>query len=387
MITVDDAWQRIATAMPRARTERRAVTECGGAILAEAVRAERDQPPFDRVMMDGIAVAGDDGHRRRWAIQGTQAAGAATLALGGASHCIEVMTGAALPAGADTVIPVERLRVSAGHAELREDASYTCGQFVHARGSDYREGAALLAPGTQIGAPEMAVLASSGHGAVRVASAPGIALYAVGDELVDPGSPVGPSQIRRSNDLAIATLLAQRGYRPALSPVLPDDPDALHRALDAGLASHDVLVLTGGVSMGKFDYIPAVLDQLGVRIVFHKVAQKPGRPMWFGRRGQTVVFALPGNPVSALVCARRYVVPALEHAAGFVEREETVAVTSMPTPPTGLTAFVPVVVGTAPAQPRPPNTSGDFHALAGTTGFVEVPPGSSAKEPLRLWRW
>ena len=370
-----------------------------GAVLRQTVRAERDQPPFDRVTMDGIAIAHAawaEG-RRTFRIQATQAAGAPAYRLDGADCCIEVMTGTALPAGADCIIPVEQIRAEEGSAHVLETASPARDQFIHARGSDYASGANLLAPGTRVRAPEMAVLASAGAPSVRVARMPRVAILAIGDELVDAGQPIEPHQIRRSNDYAMLASLRIHGYTAAVSEHLPDDPAVLGRRIGAHLATADVLILSGGVSMGRYDYIPGVMRELGVEVVFHKVAQRPGKPMWFGTRGDDrVVFALPGNHVSTLVCFTRYVLPAISAALG--ERAEPALRVALAEPvdfAPPLTYFLPVCLaqdahGNLRAEPRATNTSGDFAALAGTDGFVELPAETKRFErgyPASLFRW
>jgi molybdopterin molybdotransferase len=375
------------------------VAQCAGAVLRENVYAERDQPPFDRVTMDGIALASSAAvaGRRRFRVQATQAAGEPPLMLDSSEHCIEIMTGAVLPSGCDCVVPVERVKTVNGIAELESLALASQWKNVHRRASDQRQGALLLATGTVLHAPEIAVAASAGMARLRVSGQPSIIVISTGSELVEPGEPIAPHQIRRSNAYAVAAALRERGFQRVAEDHIDDDAAALHERLGRHLRTHEVLVLSGGVSMGKFDLVPRALEALGVHCVLHGVAQRPGRPMWFGTTPEgRAVFALPGNPVSTLVCLSRYVLPALFAAMGVrTESFERIALASTFewTPP--LTGFMPVRVshddwGRPWAAPCPTNGSGDFTALALTDGFVELPPGpaSLAKGFLtRLYRW
>ena len=375
------------------------LAQCAGAVLRENVYAERDQPPFDRVAMDGIAIDSNAvlHGSRKLRIQATQAAGDPPLALASPTGCIEVMTGAVIPAGCDCVVPVEQITVGSGDAEISANSPVEPWQNIHRRGSDSRQGALLLTAGVSLRAPEIAIAASAGMARIRVSSQPMLAVISTGNELVEPGEPILPHQIRRSNAYAIVAALRRHGFQRVADDHLLDDAAELKTRLKFHLETHDVLVLTGGVSMGKLDFVPKVLDELGVQTVFHKVAQRPGKPMWFGVAGSgATVFALPGNPVSTFVCLSRYVLPALFSAMGQEPRPpEKMALGGEIVNSTGLTFFMPIRVdvddwGRAWAMPCPTNGSGDFTALAGTDGFVELPPGPN-KYPkgfvTRLHRW
>lgn len=384
MLTPAEATAAIAAHVALLPAERVGLAACGGRVLREPIRAERDAPPFDRVAMDGIALrhavyaAGE----RRFRVAGIQAAGQAPLALEDPCDCIEVMTGAVLPSGCDAVIPVEEVMREDDAAVLPPALRVERWQHVHRRGSDARAGDLLLEPGTLLRAPEVAVAASAGLAVVQVTRAPRVAVISTGDELVEPGRPVLPHQLRRSNSYALAAALERLAGAAFEDAHVRDDEDAIAAVISGALERSDTVVLSGGVSMGRFDHVPRVLQRLGVRQVFHRVAQRPGKPMWFGAgpAGQ-LVFGLPGNPVSVLVCLVRYVLPALARAAGR---------SSTPPPPVALaepvdvhpalTWFLPVQLehdagGRAWARPRPTRGSGDFNALAGTSGFVELPPG------------
>lgn len=380
MLTTAEALQAVLAASPAFPAETVAAGEATGRVLQQIVRAERSQPPFDRVMMDGIAFAWSDydGGQRKFPIQAMQAAGDEVLILE-SGHCIEIMTGAALPANANCIVPVERISVADEAAEIEADYEVTVNRFIHAHGSDFAKGAHLLTPGKRISPLDIAVIASCGETEVEVARDPVIRVISTGNELVAAGEPIGPHQIRSSNGPAIVSLLNSHGYKRTEHDHIADDVDALRTRLVAHLEDADVLVLSGGVSMGKADYVPQVLSDLGVERVFHKVSQKPGKPMWFGKGPkEQLVFALPGNPVSALVCCRQYVITALNKASGVTEKPpEFAALASNISFKPALTCFQPVkllssATGQILAMPVKTNTSGDFASLSATDGYVEL---------------
>ena len=375
------------------------LTQCVGGTLRENVYAERDQPPFDRVAMDGMAVSSEALRRgvTRFRIQGVQAAGTPQLKLRSGEDAIEVMTGAILPQGSDCVVPVEQIQVAGGFASLTGPVNDSPYQNVDRRGSDSRQGTLLLQAGTLLRAPEIAVAASAGMARVRVSNQPAVMVVSTGDELVEPGEPIADYQVRRSNAYAVAATLRARGLGRVGDDHVPDDEYLMRERLSLHLTTHEVVVLSGGVSMGKFDLVPKVLTQLGVQQVFHKIAQRPGRPMWFGigPQGQAV-FGLPGNPVSTLVCLIRYVIPAIAEAMGTQRaRPERLALAAPVTFPHALTYFLPVAIehddwGRPWANPRRTNGSGDFLGLTGTDGFVELPPGPNTYPKgfvTTMYRW
>lgn len=400
MLTPAEAEQQIARHLPCLPIESLPVGQCAGGVLRENVYTERDQPPFDRVSMDGIALdsASVAGGLRRFRIQATQAAGDRPLDLASPRDCIEIMTGAMLPSGCDAIVPVERIVVKDGFAELAPDVSVASGQFVHARASDMKQGTLLLQSGARLEAPDIAAAAGAGMARLRVSQQPACIVISTGNELVEPDEPIEPWQLRRSNAYGLAAALRRRGYLRVTDDHLPDDAEILHMRLKEHLQSYEVLILCGGVSMGKFDLVPAALAACGVKQVFHKVAQRPGKPFWFGMSpGGNAVFALPGNPVSTLVCLARYVLPALSVAMGSREPAtgEKIALAAPVTLDTTLTGFLPAAIETDEwgrpwARVVSFNGSGDFTALAGTQGFVELPPGPNTYAKgfvTRLYRW
>jgi molybdopterin molybdotransferase len=374
------------------------LTQVAGAVLRENIYAERDQPPFDRVAMDGIAlsVAGAAEHAGRLRVASIQAAGDPQQALTDDASCIEIMTGAILPRGCDAVVPVEQVRRVGDFAEIGRKPPATW-QNVHRRGSDCPQGSLLLAAGTRLSAPEVAIAAGAGMARLRVSAQPMIVVISTGNELVEPGEVIGPHQVRRSNVYGITASLRQQGFTRVADDHVRDDEAQLVERLGFHLRTHDVLILSGGVSMGRMDLVPKVLQQLGVSLVFHHVAQRPGKPMWFGvSHAGPAVFALPGNPVSTLVCLARYVLPALRAAMGQAPAEPPrIALTAPFDVKAPLSFYLPVKLrtddwGRTSAEPSPTNGSGDFTALAGTSGFVELPPGPNTYPKgfvARYYRW
>ncbi|MDH3619259.1 MAG: molybdopterin molybdotransferase MoeA [Gammaproteobacteria bacterium] len=398
MLTTAEALDRILAAMPELPAEAVELSAAHGRVLRQDVVAERDQPPFDRVMMDGIAItyADFENGQRQFDIQCTQMAGDAAVDLV-PGKAIEIMTGASLPVLADCIIPVERISVSDGVATLEDGYEARAGQFIHPRASDHAAASQLLTPGKRIAAMDVAVIASAGLSGVDVSRVPVIRVISTGNELVAAGAPIEAHQIRLSNGPAIQALLAQHGYAECDHDHLVDEPTVLRERIARHLDESDVLILSGGVSMGKADYVPEVLADLGVEVNFHRISQRPGKPMWFGSApGGQAVFALPGNPVSALVCCRQYVIPALSKAsAARAQAPEFASLAAEVTFSPALTCFQPVrllsnAVGQVLAMPVKTNTSGDFTALSGTDGYVELPLEQSqfpAGTPVFLHRW
>lgn len=362
--------------------ERRALLQATGHVLRQEVRAERDNPPFDRVCMDGVAISSAAGTRstQGFRILGTQAAGAVPMQLADAGGAIEVMTGAVLPRGTDCVMALEEYALEGGTLRLHAGTPVEAWRNVQRRGSDSRAGEAMLHPGMVLGAAELAVVASAGLAEVLVSRQPRITVVSTGDELVEPGVPIAAHQVRRSNAYALRAALALHGYREVTDEHLRDDASQMRSRLGQCLDHSEVLILSGGVSKGRFDFVPSVLKALGVEQVFHQVQQRPGRPLWFGvaPRGQ-LVFGLPGNPVSTLVCLQRYVLPALRAATGRDTSGRECLALARPVDGRRITFYMPVVLmrdanGATVADPRPTRGSGDFLTLAGTAGFVELPP-------------
>jgi len=348
--------------------------------------------------MDGIALdfAAFDSGTRSFRIQGRQHAGEAAQSLQSPANCIEIMTGAVMPTGCDCVIPVERIAVTDDSATIEDGYTVERNQFVHARGSDHRKDKEVLVPGQRISPMDVAIIASCGLQQVLVSRQPAIRVISTGDELIRPGQEIEPHQVRMSNGPSVIAMLQQAGFENGAHDHLVDQPELLKTKLSQHLVEADVLILSGGVSMGKADFVPQVLTELGVKVIFHKISQRPGLPMWFGiAPDNQAVFALPGNPVSTLVCCRQYVLPALRQASGMeLASAESAVLAENVTFKPKLTNFLPVVIsvdnGTLRAQPVRTNTSGDFTALSGTDGYVELNSQTTefrSGTPLPFHRW
>lgn len=381
MLTPAQAGELVLSRVRRLPAERVMLRDAAGRILRQDVQAERDNPPFDRVCMDGVAIAsaGFAGGQRRFRVLGTQAAGAVPLTLADPAGAIEVMTGAVLPHGSDSVIPLEEYDLADGSLTLKGDATAEPWRNVQRRGSDSAPGVPMLTAGMRLGAAELAVVASAGLAQVEVGRAARIAVVSTGDELVEPGLPIADHQVRRSNAYGVAAALRLHGHADVIDEHLRDDMALMRARLGEMLESRDVVVLSGGVSKGKFDFVPAALQALQVVEMFYQVAQRPGRPLWFGvgPHGQ-LVFGLPGNPVSTLVCLVRYVLPALRAMLGQTVAEPRRIAMSQAMDGRKMTYFMPTTLVRHEEGmrgcPRQPQGSGDFLALAGTDGFVELPP-------------
>ena len=267
LISVSQAQTLIAEHMPSFGSERVPLERAVGRVLRQTVHAEHDHPPFDRVMMDGIAVHWSARMPRRVRVAGTQMAGMQRQALQGDDTCLEVTTGAVLPEGCNCVIPIEQLQRDGDGYALADDCRPVEGQFIHRRASDCAKGTLLLSPGTRLGPAEMALLAANGVADVEVAAMPSIAIVSTGDELVEVGAPLGEGQIRRSNDSAVRAALLLDGFERVSTTHIVDDEAATRERIAQLLEAHDVLLLSGGVSMGQRDYVPGALAAEGARFL------------------------------------------------------------------------------------------------------------------------
>lgn len=300
-----------------------------GLVLAEDVASDIDAPPFDKSMMDGYAVRSADlasGKATLAVVEEVMAGQTPKVALR-AGQATRIMTGAPVPQGCDAVVMIERTRLSGDGRVDIEDAPKP-GQNILQRGREMRTGDVILKSGVCLRPQEFGLLAAVGRTSVRVQSAPRVAVLATGDELVEPAMKPGPGQIRNSNGAMIVAQVSRAGGVPQMLGIGRDNVEHLRERITQGLAA-GVLVLSGGVSAGKLDLVPGVLQELGVQAHFHKVEMKPGKPIFFGTRANqagpaTLVFGLPGNPVSSLVCFELFVRPALRNLQGREDAGGTV---------------------------------------------------------------
>jgi molybdopterin molybdotransferase len=308
MLTVPEALEivlRNTAALPAAVMP---LHDALGLVLAEDAASDLDMPPFDKAMMDGFAVRSSDlrdGKAELVIVEEIPAGKTPTVEVK-AGQASRIMTGAPMPAGADAVVMIERCELVGNRVHVN-DARLTVGQNTLAKAREMRAGETVLQAGARLRPQELGLLAAVGRSAVKVQPAPSVAILPTGDELVEPNVKPGPSQIRNSNGPMLAAQAARAGGVPRLLGIARDQPALLRAAITEGLHS-DVLILSGGVSAGKLDLVPGVLAELGVTALFHKVAMKPGKPVLFGvRQSGQIVFGLPGNPVSSMVCFELFV--------------------------------------------------------------------------------
>lgn len=384
MISVEEALKIVIENRLPVRAEEVSLIQSIDRILAEDIIADRDLPPYERVAMDGIAVNLDflDSINvgESFDIEDTQFAGQPQKILRNNTNCMEVMTGAVMPINCDTVIRYEDLEISEENGKRVAQVNVVPKAVwlnVHRKGSDRKLGEILVSAGTKVCPAEIAVMAAVGKATVMVMKPAKVAVISTGDELVEVDQKPASHQIRLSNSYLLGAALKRIGIDANLFH-LTDDIEILSQKIEQTLADHDVLILSGGVSEGKADFVPKVLQGLGVNKLFHKVSQKPGKPFWFGKTDtQKVVFALPGNPVSTAVCYYKYVQPFLSRVN--YQLSNKVVLGEDITFDAPLTYFVPVVVtfnreGVLIAKPVKNNGSGDFAMLTQSEGFIELPP-------------
>lgn len=400
MLDLEEALSRILVALPAPTTESVPLSNAGGRILAGRVTAPIDLPAFDNSAVDGYAVRAADTDTARadapvvLRLQGRLAAGkvfAEELHQGAA---VRLFTGAPMPPGADAVVMQEDTRLGPTEAqEILILDSVTAGENVRRQGGDVKRGAVLSEPGQRLTVGRLSLLAASGVSVLTVARRPRVALLATGSELKEPGVPLEPGEIYESNRLGLAALVAQAGGTPQILPIVPDELDATRVALAQAFGASDMVVTSGGVSVGEMDFVKSAFEQLGGELDFWKVAIKPGRPFVFGRLRRKFLFGLPGNPVSALVTFALLVRPALLRWQGASEL--------------ALPAYRGVL-GESLANPGPRRhflrVRGDgagrvysagaqashvLSSLAHASGLVEVPPQTTlaAGTMVTVWRW
>jgi len=353
--------------------------KANGRILAENIFADRDFPPFNRATKDGIALNYDGVSKglSQFKIQAIAAAGSSQLTLNNNSLCIEIMTGAILPKNTDTVVMYEHLEIVNGIARLVKSVEKS--QNIHPRGSDERQGSLILEKGLQITAAEIGVLASVGKSMVLVKKNPKVCLVSTGNELVNVDEIPEQHQIRKSNSHTLKAALLNMGIASEMVHI-NDDKIETKNILESIITENDVVLLSGGVSKGKYDYLPEVFEELSITKVFHKVKQRPGKPFWFGinETSNTTVFGFPGNPASTFANFHIYFIPWLYNCLGFQTSEIAVILEEEFENTTSLTRFMRakaiLKAGKVFAKFINGNGSGDLTSLAQSNGFVKVPP-------------
>jgi molybdopterin molybdotransferase len=403
MISVAHALQTVLSTTQDFGVEQIPFLKSVGRILKETIYADRDFPPFNRVSMDGISInytAFKNG-QRSFKIAGVQAAGSAKKNLQNSGNCIEVMTGSVLPDNTNTVIRYEDVLIENGIATISV-TTIKEGQNIHQKGKDGKLGDLLIKQNTTISAAEIGVLATVGKSFVNVAKLPKIMIVSTGDELVGVEEIPLEYQIRRSNVFTLVSLLEKLKI-PSETTHITDDKPILKSKIKTYLQEYDVLLFSGAVSKGKFDFLPEVFDELGVDKLFHKVAQRPGKPFWFGSRASTcfsaqnvdqndkennkkntIVFGFPGNPISTFVNCLAYFYPWYYKSVGLEVVQETAILASDVSFKPNLTYFLQVKLssrfGHLIASPITGNGSGDLASLVHTDAFIQLTEGQTTFE-------
>lgn len=383
MIRFEEAIETVlknALPLPPVKTR---VEDAVGRVLMEDVRSALDMPPFNKAAVDGYAVrAADLAERRELRRAGLIQAGDVFKGKIGPGQCVKIMTGAPVPPGADAVVMVEY--TSERNGLVKFETGIKKGANIARRGEDIKKGQKILARGTVISISHIAALAAAGRGYVKTGALPKVSLVNTGGEIVPPGAKLGGNRIYNSNGPMLAAMLKTDGIIAA--PVIVRDDAGKMKAALARALKADMVLISGGVSMGDYDLVPGVLKSLGVKAVFHKVRVRPGKPMFFGRKGRTLVFGIPGNPVANFMAYLAYVRPAIRKLAGRPG--------CAPEFKTGICAakFEPktprraLVLSTVRAKAEyslaevSNNGSADILALAGADGFTMVKEGGSLKK-------
>jgi molybdopterin molybdotransferase len=378
MVSVEEALQLIAEQVKDFGDHHVPLLQATGKVLSQPVLADRDLPPFNRVTMDGIAIslATFNSGTHSFRIEGLQAAGAPQLTLHNDHNCVEVMTGATLPVNADTVIPYELCDIEGGMATVNLDNVNKL-QNVHLQGTDSRKGDLLIPKGVRINAATIGLLASAGLDRVPVLKVPRVAICATGDELVEVHEQPLAHQIRQSNAYMLASGLNSEGIQTHRYH-LKDNAEEMESQLAALVYEYDVILLSGAVSKGKFDYLPKVLTDLGMHTIFHSIAQRPGKPFLFGKMpDQCLIFGFPGNPISTFVCYQLYFKFWLYLSLGLQLPELTAclnkAIDFKPALAYHMLVRLEYADGKIIATPVETSTSGDLVSLAQAEAIMTLP--------------
>ena len=353
------------------RTEKMPLAKTLGMNIAEKIVADRDFPPFDRVMMDGIAVK--DISAPTWKIEGILFAGEPAKAIKKMDGALEIMTGATAPRGTEAIIKIEDLKIEKKIASYIGKTPLEKGQFIHLQGADAEAGSILVKKRTKIGPVEIAIAATVGKAHIEVESKPHVHIFSTGDEIVGLHETPADHQIRSSNVMMLKSVLLSKGFK-ANSSHLVDSAEKIKSSIDKALESNDIILLSGGVSAGKKDLVPSVLAEAGFETVFHKISQKPGKPLLVATRHDgKVVFAFPGNPISTLTCFWVYFLPWVSGEwAEYTVKE----IKFLPKPSAELDQWIPVENGEVLAH----NGSSDLISWSRADGLVWQKAGDKSKK-------
>lgn len=353
------------------RTEKMPLAKTLGMNIAEKIVADRDFPPFDRVMMDGIAVK--DISAPTWKIEGILFAGEPAKAIKKMDGALEIMTGATAPRGTEAIIKIEDLKIEKKIASYIGKTPLEKGQFIHLQGADAEAGSIVVKKRTKIGPVEIAIAATVGKAHIEVESKPHVHIFSTGDEIVGLHETPADHQIRSSNVMMLKSVLLSKGFK-ANSSHLADSAEKIKSSIDKALESNDIILLSGGVSAGKKDLVPSVLAEAGFETVFHKISQKPGKPLLVATRHDgKVVFAFPGNPISTLTCFWVYFLP---WVSGEWAEYSVKEIKFLPKPSAELDQWIPVENGEVLAH----NGSSDLISWSRADGLVWQKAGDKSKK-------
>lgn len=381
MITVEEAERLILENTIAIPTEKVSIDAALGKILAENFCADRDFPPFNRVTMDGIAIqfAQLKAGQNTFEIEATAAAGNPQKTLQNAQNCMEVMTGAMIPLNTDTVIRYEDIEIKNRTATITVDTdNVKVEQNIHPQGSDRKTGDVIVPKGRKLSPAEIGVAATIGKNEILVQRKLRAVVISTGEEIVPITETPLPHQIRTSNGFALQASLKSWGLETE-NVLLPDNQEIIEQKIAEFIETFDVLILSGGVSAGKFDFVPQALENQGIKKLFHKVSQRPGKPFWFGKAANgTTIFALPGNPVSTFMCLNRYFKKWLDASQGLENQQIMAELTQDFTFKPELTFFLQVklsysLLGKILATPVEGHGSGDLANLVEADAFLELP--------------
>lgn len=317
MLQLNEAIQHVMRhARPLEQAADVLIEDAFGMVLAEEIHSDLDMPPFDKAVMDGFAVRAEDVSNAPTVLNiiGEARAGSHFTGTINKKQAVRIMTGAPVPLGADAVVRIEDTEPVTDD-QVRILTNAPAGNFITPRGEHTKTGAVVLKRGTLVRSPEIAILATVGRERIKVYRNPTVAIVTTGDELVEANATPSDDQIRDANTPLLNSLLRRDGIQANILGIVKDDNELLSRAISAGLGS-DILLISGGVSAGKYDMIPEILAQNGVEKIFHKVNIKPGKPTFFGKTDKTLVFGMPGNPISTFTAYTLFVAPALKKIIG-----------------------------------------------------------------------
>jgi len=324
LVSVSQARALIASSLPQIKPSLKELMHSTGLAAAEDIFSPLDIPAFDQSSMDGYAIYAED-IKGPLAVQGVIAAGDGNPELLQRNHAMRIFTGAPLPAGADTIVMQEKVVVDASGITVT-DTDIGIGTHVRKLGSELKKGELVLKKGTVITAPVTGLLASLGISSISVYPRLAVCLIATGNELQMPGQPLERGQVYESNIYFLQAALKPYAENLKSALYVRDDLEAIQEALAGALRESDMVILTGGVSVGDYDFVRKAADQLGIHCKFHKVKQKPGKPLYFGTRENKIIFGLPGNPASVVSCFYEYVLPAVRYMLHLPQEELVTAV-------------------------------------------------------------